>query len=115
MNIIGKSNDMNVRDLYFYTMNPLVEKMVDHAGETIEMDGWVIYDGSDTPEKIRPILCVKTTSGTYLASNSATFVKAFQDIVDLFNASMDGEHFNRFKVCKGTSKGGREFITCMLD
>lgn len=115
MNIIGKSNEMNVRDLYFHTMNPLVEKMVDHAGETIEMDGWVIYDGSDSPEKIRPILCVKTTSGAYLASNSATFVKAFQDIVDLFNASMDGESFTRFKVCKRISKGGREFITCMLD
>ena len=115
MKIIKTMQEYSKRELYYFTQAPNVQKMSEKAGETILLDGFVLYDvASDDADKERKVLCVRDKDGNYYGTNSATFIKAFMEIVDLF-AEDDNEKFEAFTVHPGVNaKNGREFITCLL-
>ena len=115
MEILRASKDLTTEEKYFLTMSPEIEKMSEIKGQTISIDSWVIYtDNKSIDEdsgKIETILSIKTTLGEVFATNSATFIKEFERIIDLFTA--DNMPVNFVKVAGGTSKNGREFITAV--
>lgn len=115
MKILKSDRNYNVRELYYFTKNATVEKMSDVKGEVLEMDGYVLYDdATEDNDKEKKILCVKTKDGRYYGTNSATFIRAFMEIVELFETCED-DQFTAFGVVPGTNaKNGREFITCCL-
>lgn len=95
--------------LFALTKSPAIKKMSDSEGELFTVDKWVVYEDVDKkdPEKTNTILSILDTNGVIRATNSATFTDMFIDIVQMMgNAGFD------IKVVKGTSKAGREFVTC---
>lgn len=115
MEILRASKDLSTEEKYFLTMSPEIEKMSNIKGQTLPIDCWVIYtDNKSTDEdegKTETILSIKTTLGEVFATNSATFIKEFERIIDLFDG--DGMVVNYVKVAGGTSKSGRDFITAV--
>lgn len=114
MNIIKKSAEkMTTRELYMLTMAPNMNKMRDAIDTELEIKAWCLYEDVDkkTGEVIE-ILSIMTTEDEVYATNSPTFRRDFSNIVSLFESV--GEKFEAIKVIGGTSKTGREFITCTL-
>lgn len=115
MEIVRASKELSTEEKYFLTMSPEIEKMSNIKGQTISIDSWVIYTDNKSTDveegKTETILSIKTTLGEVFATNSATFIKEFERIIDLFKS--DNMDVNFIKVVGGTSKSGREFITAV--
>lgn len=115
MEILKASKDLSTEEKYFLTMSPEIEKMSNIKGQTLSIDSWVIYTDNKSTDveegKTETILSIKTTLGEVFATNSATFIKEFERIIDLFAG--DGMPVNFVKVSGGTSKNGRDFITAV--
>lgn len=112
MQIINSSANLNVKDIYALTMNPNTEKMKDHKGERIELAAWAVYqDVNRKTGEVQDILAIKTPEGETFATNSPTFINDFISMMELFTSM--GEKVPAIVVSSGTSKAGREYITCV--
>lgn len=109
MKIIGSRNVNDIETRYLMTMNPEIMRMRDVEGETIEFVSWLRYQPDEASSSVLSIL---TPDGQVYATNSQTFIQAFEDIESLF-ALEENETFHMLKVIGGTSKAGRHYITCM--
>lgn len=92
---------------YDLTMNPKTQKMTSAKGSTIEIAAWCYYEDVDKEGELRTILSVQTPEGELFATNSATFQDDWFRMVDLFGGTVSA-----VDIISGTSKAGREFITC---
>ena len=94
---------------YSLTMSPKMRNMKELKGSILEVAAWCRYEDMDakTGEQ-RPILSIMTPEGEVFGTNSATFIDDFEKMAELFGA--DG--VDAIEVVSGTSKAGREFITC---
>lgn len=110
MTITKTSKELNKKELYKMTMDAGIKKMKDFVGASIEVYAYCVYtDFNSKDNKEVEILSVMDTDGAVYATNSPTFKKDFMNIAAL----MEGEDFS-VGVTSGTSKAGREFITCTL-
>lgn len=109
MNIIKSyPEDMSKKTVYQLTMSPETRKMKDAKGTKLEVSAWCQYRDTDQEGNDRDVLAILTPEGETYASNSPTFADDFFRMVELFGP--DG--VDAIKVISGTSKAGREFITC---
>lgn len=115
MEILNVSREMSTEDKYFLTMSPEIEKMSSIKGMVLEIDCWILYKDQKTDEdgkvEEETILSIRNTLGEVYATNSPTFIKEFERIIELFND--DGQEVKYIKVSSGTSKNGRDYITCV--
>lgn len=110
MTITKISKELNKKEQYKMTKDAGIKKMKDYVGSSIDVYAYCIYtDFNSKDNKEVEVLSVMDTDGSVYATNSATFKKDFLDIAEL----MGGEDFS-IGVISGTSKKGREFITCTL-
>ena len=110
MTITKISKELNKKELYKMTMDAGIKKMKDYVGSSIDVYAYCIYtDFNSKDNKEVEVLSVMDIDGSVFATNSATFKKDFLNIVTL----MEGEEFS-VGVTSGTSKAGREFISCIL-
>jgi len=94
---------------YSLTMSPKMRNMKELKGSTLEVSAWCKYEDVDAKtSELRPILSVMTPEGEVFGTNSATFIDDFEKMAEIFGA--DG--VDAIEVVSGTSKAGREFITC---
>lgn len=97
------------KDVAQMTMSSDIQRMKDNVGSLLSIDKWLIYeDGED--DDVKTILSIRTAEGEIFATNSSTFQREFQRLNDLY-AQM-GQELDEIVIKAGTSKGGREFITC---
>ena len=110
MTITKISKELNKKELYKMTMDAGIKKMKDFVGVSIDVYAYCVYtDFNSKDNKEVEVLSVMDTDGVVYATNSVTFKKDFMNIATL----MEGEDFS-VGVASGTSKAGREFITCTL-
>ena len=110
MTITKISKELSKKELYKMTMDAGIKKMKDFVGASIDVYAYCVYtDFNSKDNKEVEILSVMDTDGAVYATNSPTFKNDFMNIVAL----MEGENFS-VGVTSGTSKAGREFITCSL-
>ncbi len=100
-----------MKELYDLTQSPAIDKMSNHKDETVSIGSYLIYEKGDT-ENPQTVAVIQTNEGETFASNSPTFITAFRDILDM--AAVAGEDIHEIKVVGGTSRGGRNYITCQL-
>lgn len=94
---------------YSLTMSPKMRNMKELKGATLDVSAWCKYEDVDAKtNELRPILSIMSPEGEVYGTNSATFIDDFERMVDLFGP--DG--VEAVEVISGTSKAGREFITC---
>ena len=114
MRIIEASKeDLTKKELYLLTMSPEIQKISDVIGQVIDIDAWLKYADSDHKaeesgeEKEQIILSLLSPEGESFATNSPTFIKDFEKMLSLFAGDL-----KRIEVIAGTSKNGRQFVTC---
>lgn len=111
MEIIRKSDEeMTKKDIFMMTKNQKIRTVKSlENGAKISVVHWVEFsDVNATGDKVE-ILSMMDETGECFATNSKAFKVMFFDIVDI----MDGEEFTIEKL-GGTTKTGREFVTCGL-
>ena len=100
--------DLSNRQAYKMMKSPEVKKMSDADGSVLEVAAWVKYTDVDQKTgEVKEILTLETVDGEMFGTVSNTFQREFNDIVEFF-----GEDVGSIKVTSGTSKAGRNFITC---
>lgn len=110
MKIVNSSSNLTPVQLYKLTVANNVQKMKDVVGQRIEIAAFAQYEDTDNDGKEQEILAVMTPEGEVFASNSPTFIREFNRMVEFFagyNMAVDA-----IKVTSGTSKNGRDFIAC---
>ena len=109
MNIIKTfPEQLSNRQLYDLTMSPKTQKMSSAKGSLIEIEAFCRYLDADKDGEAREVLSILTPDGEIFATNSATFMDDFDRMCDLFGPAS----VTAIEVISGTSKAGREFITC---
>lgn len=110
MNIIYKSEKCAAKDLYDLTMNPEIQKMTSIKGDTITIDVCALYEDTNSSGEIQKIFSVRTDKGEIFATNSPTFTADFDRMRTMF--AEFGEDIHQIAIVSGTSRSGREYITC---
>lgn len=111
MKILYQSEGMTLKDVVSLTKSNDVQKMSDAVGEVLDFDKVVIYEDVNSKGEPMQVMAIQTVQGVKYATNSATFIRNWKEINDLF-ADSDEEAPTTFKVGSGTSKNGRPFICC---
>ena len=113
MNIIAKSASVtSAHDLYALTQAPDREKLTTAKGSTLVLESWVLYTDVNSKGDEVTLLALTTDDGKAYCTNSSTFVKDFNNAVDMY--AQFGEEFTKVQVVTGTSKNGREYIACKV-
>ena len=111
MTIVKATPDLSPVDIYKLTMNPSATKMKEVAGQRLEIAAFAVYEDVDKKSgELQNILAIKTPENEVFATNSPTFIDEFCKMVDFFsgyNMPVDS-----IKVITGTSKAGRDYISC---
>lgn len=99
---------MSKKQQYNLTLSPKTQKMKDAKGGVLDVSAWCVYEDTDNDGEARRVLAIETPEGETYATNSATFQTDFAAMVALFGPG----GVDRIEVISGTSKAGREYITC---
>lgn len=111
MKIIRSKNEkISVKEKYLMSMNPEIRRMRDAEGTIIPVLNWMLYVDTDSIGNEQTLLSILSTDNVAYATNSKTFMQAFDDLCDIF--ADNGEEITAIKVIGGQSKAGRHFITC---
>lgn len=114
MKIVDSSENLTPKEIYSLTMSPKYRKMKDAIGSRIEIEAWASYeDVNKKTGEIQEILAIMTPDGEIFATNSPTFKEDFFQMQGLFRDM--GETVHAISVISGTSKAGREFISCAYE
>ena len=111
MKILKSTKNLTLVDQYNLMRNPETEKMSDHVGEEFALEKYMLREEerADTGETVRIVSFM--SNGKIYATNSSTFCREFEAILDM--AECAGETVNKIRVSEGTSKKGRNYITCV--
>lgn len=112
MNILKKSAEMSAADLYRMTKNASIVQMKNAIGTVLNVTAWVIYEDTNQKGETNTITTIRDEDGTVYATSSPTFLRAFTEILEIYEGS--GEQLTSLMVVPGTSKAGRQFITCAI-
>lgn len=107
MNIIKASQDFGKQDLYKLTHNRSVS-LKDAVNAQLTIDAWLYYSDVNQRGTTVDVLVLMTADGGYYSTISQTFINEFLDIADAFPLPVG------IVVVGGTSKNGRDFISCEL-
>ena len=105
-----KNENISVKEKYLMSKNPEIRRMRDAEGTIIPVLNWMIYVDTDSIGNEQTLLSILSTDNVAYATNSKTFMRAFDDLCDIYTDN--GEEINAIKVIGGQSKAGRHFITC---
>lgn len=108
MEIIITNKELTKQEIYFLTKAKDVIKMKDAVDSIVELSAWVIYTDVNTDGEEVELFSMRTVDGKTYATNSATFIRAFRDILDIFAP----EEVTKLKIMSGISKNNRQFVTC---
>lgn len=105
-----KNENISVKEKYLMSMNPEIRRMRDAEGMTIPVLNWMLYTDADKDGNEQTLLSILSEDNVAYATNSKTFIEAFDDLLDIFTDN--DEEITAVKVIGGQSKAGRHFITC---
>ena len=114
MKIINSSENLTPKEIYKLTMYPMTQSMKDAVGSRIEIGAWASYeDVNKKTGELQEVLAIMTPDGEIFATNSPTFKECFFQMQELFQNM--GETVHTISVISGTSKAGREYISCAFE
>lgn len=108
MEIIATNKGLSKEELYFLTKAQDVQKMTEAIGSTFDLVAWCIYTDKNSDGEEVELFSMRTVDGETFATNSPTFIRAFREILDIF----EPDEVSRIKVMDGVSKNNRSFVTC---
>lgn len=113
MIIICSSDNLNTATKYALCMSGNAAKMETIKGQTIDVRAWALYEDTDKKTgEMKQILSIMDEENNVYATISMTFIDAFNRMLEFFES--EGETVRAIKVLGGTSKAGRNFVTCTI-
>ena len=112
MNILNKSGELTMAQLYKLSKSPEIAKLSTAKGEEIEIAAFLVYEDESADDNVTTVASFETVQGELYASNSKTFVRDFRDILamcDEAGAPMP----KKIKVLPKVGKSGREYLQCV--
>lgn len=110
INIIEQSKEFSKVELYLLTASPEVVSMKTVEDNTvIPIDGYIIYEDTKENGDNVTIMAIKSTDNQFYGLQSQTFIRSLKEI----NSLMAGESYSIKKI-SGVTKGGRDYINCVL-
>lgn len=94
--------------LYNLTSAGVSTKTIDHVGETVHVEAWAHFRQEKRDGGEQEVLAFITSDGEVFGTISTTFINRFLDIYEIFGF----EDFPEIEIIGGTSKNGRQFVTC---
>lgn len=112
MNILKKSGNLTMAEMYRLTKSPEIAKLSSVKGQTLDIDKFIVHEDTDQDGKVHTIVAIETEQGECFATNSGTFTRDFQDIIAMCEEA--GEPLpKKITVKAQTGKSGREYIQCV--
>ena len=108
MKVLEQNKELTKEEIYFLTKAQDVQKMTEAVDQILDLTAWCIYLDANSDGQEVELFSMRTEDGDTFATNSATFIKAFREILDIFEPS----EIKRLKVMNGVSKNNRTFVTC---
>ena len=109
MKILNSKGNFTKAEIFNITQGATLMKVSEHVGETLELEGFILYGDEDQKGEIQEVLALKETNGMMSATISQTFIRQFKKALEF----MGEESFN-IRVVGGKSKSGRDYITCEI-
>ncbi len=97
------------KEIYKMTKSDSIQKLSTIDG-MFSVLGFILYEDEKADGTTVPILSIESSTNEVFATNSATFIRSFMDIMTM----MDYELPIDIVVGHKTSNKGREFIYCDL-
>lgn len=114
MEIIYKTEGITATELYKLTKSNSVKKLATMKGKEIDFDKVVLYeDTNPSTGEVSKILAMQCKDGECYATNSKTFIRGFEDIMTMFAESSEALP-TKLVVAVGTSRAGREYLSCEI-
>lgn len=108
MELLKTNKELTKKEIYFLTKAQDTQKMTEAVDQTLDLTAWAIYKDHNADGEEVELFAMRTEEGETYATNSQTFISAFRDILDVF----DAEEVTKLKVMSGTSKNNRTYVTC---
>ena len=108
MKVLEQNKELTKEEIYFLTKAQDVQKMTEAVDQILALTAWCIYLDTNSDGQEVELFSMRTEDGDTFATNSATFIRAFREILDIFEPS----EVKRLKVMNGVSKNNRTFVTC---
>ena len=108
MEFLATNKELTKEEKYFLTKAQDVQKMTEAVDQILDLSAWAIYKDKNADGEEVELFAMLTEDGDKFATNSATFIAAFREILDIF----EPEEVKRLKVMNGVSKNNRTFVTC---
>lgn len=113
MNIIRCTDNLTTAQKYALCLSGNAAKMETLKGQTIGLHAWALYQDEDKKTgELKQILSIMDEEGDVYATISETFINDFFRMQDFFQS--EGETVTAIKVTGGTSKAGRNFVSCTI-
>lgn len=112
MNILNKSGELTMAQLYKLSKSPEIAKLSTVKGEEIEIAAFLVYEDESADGNVTTVASFETEQGELYASNSVTFVRDFRDILAMC-AEADAPMPKKIKVLPKVGKSGREYLQCV--
>lgn len=112
MNILNKSGELTMAQLYKLSKSPEIAKLSTVKGEEIEIAAFLVYEDESADGSVTTVASFETVQGELYASNSVTFVRDFRDILAMC-VEAGAPMPKRIKVLPKVGKSGREYLQCV--
>lgn len=109
MEIINSSKELTKAERYYLTKAQNIKKMSLVKNQRIDLAMWCLYEDTNMDGEVQTIFSCQTPEGETYATNSPSFVRCFNDILECFDAG----DIKALRIEPSTSKAGREFLTCV--
>ena len=112
MNILNKSGELTMAQLYKLSKSPEIAKLATVKGEEIEIANYLVYEDESADGNVTTVASFETVQGELYASNSKTFVRDFRDILAMC-VEAGAPTPKKIKVLPKVGKSGREYLQCV--
>lgn len=109
MEISYKQGVKDAKDLYKLTTSPDIHKLTEKSGEQLSIKCCVRYSDIIAGE-IREAVAIMDKDGVVYSSASPTFIRDFDRMIAIFSEFDEVVH--TIEVVSGTSRNGRNYLTC---
>lgn len=97
---------MDAKEKYDLLRSPKMDKISNAKGQVLEVASYVLRADLDKDGNAVEVLSIKTTDGDLYATNSSTFIREFEAILECT------EPVFCIDVIDGVSKSNRHYTTC---
>ena len=98
---------MSAEIKYDLIKSPKIQKISMCKGQRLDVDAYIIREDTTDDGMIVTVCSIRTPEGEMYATNSRTFIREFEVILDCVGSSPFA-----IEVLDGISRAGRHFVTC---